>query len=534
MTGVRLLVIAALLFGHSVMCQAQTAEIGADESQIEAYRKAIAGTADNEEKAALYKKIGDLYVSREDYKDAAEEYIHALSLSRGFTEQERIQMAVSISWGDKLDEAISEFRSILKADPKNVEAQIHLARTLSWAGQFDESLDEISKVLEQHPDNRDALLIKANDLRWNGDTDEAFPIYQSLLEEQEDFDARVGYTYVLLARGEDTAARESMALLKPAYPYQEDELKKLQQEISKPKPAPQVQGEANAAVTTPDMKFTNYHDTDGNDVNRFTASYGFTSGKWKNLLSYVHTEATDYTRRGNTNMLSGETWFPVSRLIGMGAGLGIIRYNDNGSADFLLGRLSADREFPWGSVGVTLAEEPLNDTAELIENRIRYTIARADLSSSLTDRLSLSGSFGYADYSDDNNSYNLRLALRRFLTADNPKISIGYRFIYLDFDHQSFDGYFDPNDFVSNQLFAGITFAYGKWSGFVELYGGYQSYRRYGEDFGDIVSGGAADVGYKLTKNISADISVEGGDSAVQTAAGFRYHLIGFKLSGAW
>jgi hypothetical protein len=170
----------------------------------------------------------------------------------------------------------------------------------------------------------------------------------------------------------------------------------------------------------------------------------------------------------------------------------------------------------------------------LIENRIRYTIARADLSSSLTDRLSLSGSFGYADYSDDNNSYNLRLALRRFLTADNPKISIGYRFIYLDFDHQSFDGYFDPNDFVSNQLFAGITFAYGKWSGFVELYGGYQSYRRYGEDFGDIVSGGAADVGYKLTKNISADISVEGGDSAVQTAAGFRYHLIGFKLSGAW
>jgi len=252
------------------------------------------------------------------------------------------------------------------------------------------------------------------------------------------------------------------------------------------------------------------------------------------VLSYIRTEANDYIRRDSTDMVSGETWFPVYRQIGVGAGLGVIRYNDNESVDFLLGHLSADREFPWGSVGVTLAEEPLNETAELIENRIRYTIARADLSGSLADRLSLTGSLGYADYSDDNSSYNLRLILKRFLTQDNPRISIGYRFIYLDFDHQSFHGYFDPNDFVSNQIFAGTTFEYGKWSGFVELYVGYQSYRRYGEDHGDIISGGAAGAGYKLTKNISADISLEGGDSAVQTAAGFRYHLFGVRLSGAW
>jgi tetratricopeptide (TPR) repeat protein len=534
MTGLKFLVIAVLLFGNAVLCQAGTTEGGSDETKIEAYRKAIAGSVDNEEKAALYKKLGDLYASREDFKSAAEEYIHALTLSKGFPEEERIQMAVSISWGDRLDEAIAEFQSILKADPKNVEARIHFARTLSWAGKFDESLDEIVKVLERYPDNRDALLIKANDLRWNGDTDASFPIYKSLLEKQEDFDVRIGYTYILLAQGEDAAVRESMALLKPAYPYQEDELKKLQEEISKPKPAPQVHGEENSAASTADVKFANYRDTDGNEVNRYSASYGFHAGKWKNLLSYIHTEATDYTRRDSTDMVSGETWFPVAPQIGMGAGLGIIRYNNNESVDFLLGHLSTDREFPWGSMGITLAEEPLNETAELIENRIRYTAARADLSSSLADRLSLSGSLGYTDYSDDNSSYNLRLALRRFLTQENPRISVGYRFVYLDFDHQSFHGYFDPNDFVSNQIFAGTTFAYGKWSGFAELYVGYQSYRRYGEDHGDIISGGAAEVGYKLTQNITADISFEGGDSSVQTAAGFRYHLLGVRLSGAW
>jgi hypothetical protein len=248
----------------------------------------------------------------------------------------------------------------------------------------------------------------------------------------------------------------------------------------------------------------------------------------------MHTEAHDNTRRNSTDRLSGETRVPVGRQLGVGAGLGVIRYRNTDVTDFLLGHVKADVEMPQGSAGVMLAREPLNDTAELIEKKIRFTTARAYLSRSVTDRLFFYGGFGYADFSDNNSSNDLQLALRYSLVQENPRTNIGYRFRYLDFDHQSFDGYFDPNHFVSHQIFVNTSFVQGRFSGFAELFIGHQSYLRYGTGNNEIISGGAVTVGYKLTKNISVGINGEGGDFALQTATGFRYHLFGVRLSGEW
>ncbi len=526
----RLLIIVIMLCGNAGMCLAGAAqeipERNGKEVTIESYRKKIEASNDNEEKALLYKNLGDLYASREDYRNAAEEYIRALSLKKNFPEQERLRMAVSISWGDRLDEAIAEFQAILKENPSNTEARTDLARTLSWAGRYDESLAEIDTVLGRSPDSKDALLIKANDLRWKGEIDEAFPLYQSILEKQEDFDTRLGYTYVLHERGDEAAVRESMALLKPIYPYQENELRKLKEEIGKPKPAQQSQGDA---------KFTHYRDTDGNDVNRYMASYGFPAKYGKILFSYVHTEAHDYTtRRNSSDMLSGETRTPMGRRISLGAGLGVIRYKNDDSSDFLLGHLKADAELPRGSAGIALAREPLNETAELIEKRIRFTAARAYFSRSLAGRFSLYGGYSYRDYSDDNNSHDLLLSPRYALVQGNPRTNIGYRFRYLDFNRQSFGGYFDPNHFLSHQIFMNASFESGGYFGFAELFIGEQSFTRYGAGHNDIIYGGAANIGYKLTKSISVEANADGGNYALQTATGFKSFLYGVRLSGVW
>jgi thioredoxin-like negative regulator of GroEL len=521
----RLLVIVVLLSGSAGICPAQTPEGGGDEATIESFREAIAGSHNDADKAALYKKLGDLYVSREDFKNAAEEYIRALSLKGDFAESEWVQMTVAISWGDRLEEAIAEFRSIVNKNPDNNEARTHLARTLSWAGRFDESLGEINTVLGRDPENKDALLVKANDLRWKGEIDEALPLYRSILEKKEDFDARIGYTYVLFAQGEVAAARESLALLKPAYPYQEDELKKLQEEINKPKPAQQSRGA---------VKFSHYQDTDGNVVNRYLVSYAFPVRGGNPLFNYLHTEAHDDTRRNSTDMVSGETRIPAGRRLGMGAGLGIIRYHDGGEPDFLVGHLNTDLEMPHGSAGIALAREPLNETAELIEKRIRRSAAGVSLDHTMTERLSLSGNYTYADYSDANSSNDLQLALRYALAQETPRLTIGYRFRYLDFGHQSFDGYFDPNRFTSYQLLLNTSFEQGQVSGSAELFVGHQSFMRYGAGNNDFIYGGTASIGYKLTKNITVEVNVEGGDYALQTATGFRYHLYGVRLSGAW
>lgn len=523
-------VIIVLLFGNTGLCLAEAPKGNSEEATIESYRKAIKESKTTVEKADLYKKIGDLYVSKEDFKNAAEQFIKALSLKRDFPEKERVQMAVSISWGDQLDKAITEFQSIVQENPKNIEARIHLARTLSWAGRIDESLVEIDKVLDQHPQNKDALLVKANDLSWKGENDRALPLYRSILNEQEDFDTRLGYTAALFAKGDESAARTSMALLKPSYPYQENELKKLQEDISKPK-----------NPSHGDAKFTHYRDTDGNEVNRYLASYGFSSGDWTNLFNYIHTAANDYTRRNETDSLSGETRMRITRQLGIGAGLGVIRYNytdippnDDTTSDFVIGHIRADAEFPKGSAGVSLAREPLNETAELIEKRILFTSTRAYGSRNVTERLSVYGNYSYNSYSDENNSNDLQLAIRYALVRENPRTTVGYRFRYLDFNRQSLGGYFDPSNFLSHQIFVNTSFEKGRFSGSVELFSGNQSFTRDGVGNNDVVSGGTASIDYKLMKNIVIGVNGEGGDYALQTSTGFRYHQFGVRLGGQW
>ncbi len=526
---VRVLFMLLILLGSAGTSPAQpsgdASEPAGDETAIVSIRRAIEASKDDGEKALLYKKMGDLYVSRDDYKNAAGEYIRALSLKNAFSARERLQMAVAISWGDRLDEAAAEFRSLIREDPQNSEARVHLARALSWSGRFDESLAEVDQVLKQDPGSKDALLIKANDLRWKGEADEALPLYRSILEKGEDFDARLGYTYALFDCGDLAEARKSMALLKPVYPYQENELKKLQEELKRPKSAQPVQG---------DVKYTHYRDNDGNDVDRYMASFGFPAGKWKNSISSVHTEANDYVRRNSADMVFGETRVPLTRRFSLGAGIGVIRFRNSADSNFLLGRLNADADMPWASVGLSLASEPLTDTAQIIEKRIRVAAARIYLSRGLAERFFLYGSYGYVDYSDSNNSHDFLLSPRYVLVQGNPRVTIGYRFRYLNFDRQSFGGYFDPENFLSHQIFTNASFEAGRYFGFAEIFAGQQSYTRYDVGHNEGIYGGTGALGYKLSQHVSVEVSAEGGNYALQSASGFTSFLYGIRLTGTW
>jgi hypothetical protein len=224
----------------------------------------------------------------------------------------------------------------------------------------------------------------------------------------------------------------------------------------------------------------------------------------------------------------------MSRQFGMGAGLGVIQYDNGDTSNFLIGHVKLDAEFPKGAAGVTLSREPLNETAELIEKRILFSTAGAYLSRSLTGRFSVSGRCNYKSYSDSNNSNDLQLAMRYALVQENPRTGIGYRFRYLDFNRQSFGGYFDPSNFLSHQLFVSTSFEKGRFSGFAEVFTGHQSFTRYGEGHNDTVYGGAANIDYKFTKNIVIGVNGEGGDYALQTSTGFRYHMFGLRLGGLW
>jgi thioredoxin-like negative regulator of GroEL len=486
--------------------------------EMQSFIEALEKAKSDKEKAMMYKKLGDFFVSKENFKNASEAFIKALALSKDFTEKEKIQMAIYIAWGDKITDAISVLREILLNNPESIEARINLARFLSWAGYLKEAIKESDIVLSRYPDHRDALLVKANALNWQGKSRDAISIYEKLLAEKEEFDVRLSYTYALLAIGDRRSAKENLKNLKPVYPYQERELQSLIRTIK------------TVASPSLDLSYSYYKDSDHNILNRYFANYSFWLNNLKFDLRYKHTNAKGEISKKRAEEISVSSYSKVTETLGLGVGIGYIYLHNNGNKDFFTGYVKSDLNIWSGTTGASISKEIFTDTAELIEKAIRFKNFGIYISQSLNERWSFYGSYNYKDYSDHNNSHDFQLTPRYLILNGNPRLSIGYTFRYLNFDRQSRGGYFDPEDFISNQI--SISFYYEKDRFYINLepYMGYQSYKRFARKIDDFYEGGSGVLGYKISKDLSFEFNAEGGNYAALTAAGWRYYMIGFKM----
>ena len=517
----RLFSAAVLVTLFSLCCWTSSPAIAQEEGleqAIKAKIDAIDKAKGDQEKAILHKELGDLLISKDEVNKAADEFLQALSLYRGFSQDERLQMAVYLSWAGKYNEAINELNVILSENPGNLKAQLQLARTLSWAGKNEEAIRRADSILKESPDNRDALLIKANALSWKGSPREAIPIYEALLAEEEDFDARLGLARAYLAIGKREAALENSRLLEPMYPYQKRECDKL---------ADALQKATQSDVAT---QFSHYHDSDGNDVNKYTALCNFWIYNLKADVLYTHTDAEDDTRDNRAEEARVNLYSKVTDSLGIGAGAGVAQAGDGDSDTFGTWNVRADFDVYNGALGGSVSRSLFSETAELIDNQIMVTTANAYFFQNLTDRWFSSISYTFRDYSDDNHSNDGQFLVRYAIFPQNPKVSLGYRFRYLNFERQTRDGYFDPNDFISNQAIASLYCERGKFYSYLEPYIGYQTFRRYGEDSSDLVGGGAGSVGIRVTKNLSVEAYAEGGSFSVEAAGGFSYYLVAARL----
>lgn len=105
-------------------------------------------TAEETERASIYKEIGDYHASLDNYSQASDAYLKALpSIRNRLTINERLQIAKYLSWGKKYNEAIFELNSIIQTDPSNCEAQLHLSRVLSWIQQTDQAIASYDHAL---------------------------------------------------------------------------------------------------------------------------------------------------------------------------------------------------------------------------------------------------------------------------------------------------------------------------------------------------------------------------------------------------
>lgn len=496
----------------------ERAEPGALEKRAGQLRGEIERARGDRGKALLHKQLGELFTEADDMEDASREFLEALSLYGGFSEAERLQMAVYISWADRYLDAISILKGILSEDPGNVEARVHLARTLSWAGQYDEAIGEADRVLQQRPEDRDALLVKANVLSWRGDRREAEPIYERLLAGEEDFDARLGLARARLAAGDRVGTRRNMALLEPSYDYQKKALTKLQAEVRE------------TWSPTVELGSSYYHDTDENRLYRYTAQYGAWAGNWQLKLWYRHTEARDDLRSNSSEEASLSASSRLSDYLSAGGAAGLVSLGGGSSETFFTGRADAEVDVLGGAAGVSVSTGVFTDTAQLIENGIRHTSLQAHVAQSPADRWTLEAGFTYTDYSDDNDSRDAGLMARYTLLRGALLMNVGYRFRYLDFNRQSGSGYFDPENFVSHQAFVSLYHEGPRGYAYLEPYAGTQSFDRFGSHSSDFVAGGSGSLGIRLSDRATVELSAEGGNFAAVSAAGFEYYMVGAKL----
>jgi predicted Zn-dependent protease len=114
---------------------------------VDALQSRIKATSDRSTLARLHKQLGDQYIAQDRITEAAEAYGHALETDPGqFSSAERVQMAIYLSWADKLKPSERELRAVLAREPKNREARTHLARVLSWQNELSEAIEEAEET----------------------------------------------------------------------------------------------------------------------------------------------------------------------------------------------------------------------------------------------------------------------------------------------------------------------------------------------------------------------------------------------------
>jgi len=472
-------------------------------------------TLPEEPLADILKQQGDGYAAANDHKSAAEKYQYALELPNNYSTEERLRMATVMSWGGRNKAARSQLEAILAKEPSNIAARVQLARVKLWMGELDAAIQEADTVLAVQPGNRDALLVKANALRRKGFYRAADTEYKSLLLQADDFDVRQGQAYSSLTAGDRLRADESIALMKPNYSYEIEELSRIGIDRDWAF-RPRVYGGV-----------TYYDDKDDNRVTTYNAGTQFWLANWKTNLDYRHFSARGPDRSKESDDIQVSTYSRMPWYGGLGGGVGLAQ------GSFMTWKALADFDVLYGSVGFLASKEAYYNTAELIDKDIRVLTLAARTVQRVTDRITLRGSYAYRDYSDDNSSNDVQ-ASAAYLVFRNPATAVGYRFRYFDFRRQSRDGYFDPENYIANSIFVNLSFEAKRLYGYIEPYIGYQTYKRYGDSNSEVFYGAAGSLGYRLTDRIAVEGTAEwgnyGGSVAYGGESGWYYWQAGLQV----
>ena len=476
------------------------------------------------------KQEADRLIAQDKFDEALNQYEKALKSDPNvLSVSEKIQLARYYSWVDKLDEGIAVLQQLHKEQPNNSEVKTLLARFLSWKNNTNEAMRLSDEVLMQDPLNTEALHVKADLLAWNANASDSLAYYDKALERGDNFDIRLGYAYAQLSVGALDKAMLERAKLVPRFGYQTINLAKLDTAIEKAKKGELPTPTRRDSIDLPALSY--YHDSDGNIVKTIRTTYNFNVNRFSGDVSYRHGEASNDTLSNRFDTLSVNAGTALYSSLRVHAGIGYVINHSDSINNTMTGHLGVNYYRGDWEGGAVLYREALLDTAGLVDNTIRMNGGEVYLSKAMEGHNTVYGSYAHRSYSDDNDANDLRVGIKHVLDFANPRVTVGYAIRYLDFERQSLGGYFDPNNFISHQIFAGMEYRDGKSTYYLDPYVGFQSFERYDTSSNDFYGGGSLRWRYQFTPKLYTEMNAEAGNYALEQAAGYNYYMVGARLN---
>ncbi|MDP3464434.1 MAG: tetratricopeptide repeat protein [Sulfuricurvum sp.] len=484
-------------------------------------------------KAFELKREADSLIAQDKIDEALIRYEEALkSDPTVLSVAEKIQLARYYSWVDKLDEGIVHLKQLREEHPDNSEVKTLLARFLSWKNNPKEAMRLSDEVLQSDPLNSEALHVKADLLAWNSNASDSLEYYQKALERGDNFDVRLGYAYAQLSVGELDKAISERSKLTPRFPYQTTNLAKLDDAIFKAKRGELPTVQSGNSIDLPALSY--YHDSDGNIVKTIRTTYNFNVNNFSGDVSYRHGSASNGALSNRFDSISTNVGTALYSSLRAHAGVGYVIDRSNSTNNTMTGHVGVNYYRGDWEAGAVLYREALLDTAQLIDNAISMNGGEVHLSKALEGHNAIYGSYAHRSYSDDNDANDLRVGIKHVFDLTNPRVTVGYAIRYLDFERQSGGGYFDPDNFISHQLFAGLEYREGKSTYYLDPYAGFQSFDRYGASSNDFYGGGSIRWRYQFTPKLYSEMNAETGNYALDQAAGYNYYMMGARLNIAF
>lgn len=462
-----------------------------------------------------------------DFDEAVRNYERALAVDET-NAMARMERAKVLSWSGRSGEAVAAFREILEREPGNMDARLGLARVLSWSGRQQEARAAYQSILSTQPNHVEAMVGVAQTYAWSGTPSRAREWYaKALATEPERREAELGLAYVDLAEGDFTAANRRSFELQSRYPEDKDvrELRTAVQRASRPV--------VRAAWTVTD-------DIADNRVEYYGVDAAFAMPRRSELtVGYGRYDITDGSdRQGNND--SGFVSLLLrpssSQRVVLRAGADRIDDTVGGSNTELNGRIS------W-AVGLgsmleasfDVERTPFRATTIALDRGIVLDIASTTLTFRPAKGWRLMGTAGMWQLSDDNERRNFDGSIHYTWPLRRLRVTTGYTARYFDFERSMNNGYFDPQDSLSQSLSLelGRDFKPAYINAFVES--GLQEFEWQGvkSDREQFLSWGAL-FGIKLNPVVALEFYGRKSDAALANPSGYESEefAVRFRVQG--